>query len=272
MNLIRSPGMSRSPANNTSSHDRNSCILTSAQNRDLNALPMMLSCLIIAAQLVNLLVFRRWRGKEPFLRLHVGLAVNSLLLWLHDYEATLWCVLYQMHTAGTRWTNRCCALRSPCGPCSRSATWSFWCSSAWTAGCRWSGAILYRRHVSKTRVVHCFWFIVGIALLIFLPGENSLSVCLSVCPLYVVRLIWVFPLSDSCHTCTALFFSTTTNHKLLVYNLLLSEVKLCFRQRRPYSATGSQWWPMFQDPGAHIWRLFSGPLEADPTVGLPASN
>ena len=54
--------------------------LTAAQRGALNNPTIVLASLMIASQLFNLLIFRRWRNKDPYLLLHVFLAIVSLLI------------------------------------------------------------------------------------------------------------------------------------------------------------------------------------------------
>ncbi|OWA51775.1 hypothetical protein BV898_16242 [Hypsibius exemplaris] len=59
---------------------RGNCTLTSSQLMSLNGLPLILTGIIAAAQLFNLIIFHLWRQKEPFVLFHVALAYYSLFI------------------------------------------------------------------------------------------------------------------------------------------------------------------------------------------------
>ncbi|OQV11490.1 hypothetical protein BV898_14220 [Hypsibius exemplaris] len=63
--------------NYSSSQQRSNCSLSADRWFSLNALPLILQSVMILAQTFNLLVFHFWRGKEPFILLHIALAVVS---------------------------------------------------------------------------------------------------------------------------------------------------------------------------------------------------
>ncbi|OQV11491.1 hypothetical protein BV898_14221 [Hypsibius exemplaris] len=56
------------------------CSLTAERWFSLNGLPLILDGIMILTQAFNLCVFHYWRGKEPFVLLHIALAVMSGLL------------------------------------------------------------------------------------------------------------------------------------------------------------------------------------------------
>jgi len=55
------------------------CTLSANAAFSLNVVPILLLSVMIVAQLFNLIVFHFWRQKEPYILLHVSLAVSSLL-------------------------------------------------------------------------------------------------------------------------------------------------------------------------------------------------
>ena len=62
---------------------------TAAQRSALNAPSIILGSVMVATQLFNLIIFHQWRNKEPYVLLHVSLAVTSLLLGVCSYFAIL---------------------------------------------------------------------------------------------------------------------------------------------------------------------------------------
>ncbi|OQV11492.1 hypothetical protein BV898_14222 [Hypsibius exemplaris] len=62
---------------NFSSQQQSNCSLSAERWFSLNGLPLVLQSIIILAQTFNLFVFHYWRDKEPFILLHIALAVVS---------------------------------------------------------------------------------------------------------------------------------------------------------------------------------------------------
>ena len=56
------------------------CSLFQSINAPLNTVPLITYCAVLLCQTFNLIGFRLWRHKQPFMRLHVALAVTSLLV------------------------------------------------------------------------------------------------------------------------------------------------------------------------------------------------
>ena len=148
------------------------CTLSASQNRDLNGLPIPFSCLMIIAQLINLLVFRRWLHKEPFLLLHLGLAVNSLLCG----SVTLAHLVVRAVPSASHWNT----VNVPLLRLSISV-WSILRVSnmvilVFISLDRWLSvefSLLYRQNINDRRVLGSFWLIGAVTLLIALPGKSG---------------------------------------------------------------------------------------------------
>ncbi|OQV24975.1 hypothetical protein BV898_01184 [Hypsibius exemplaris] len=64
---------------------------------DLNGVPMILIFSQVAGQIFNLVIFRLWRNKEPFLTLHIALAYGNILVGAISVISPV--------TRWTRWTS-----------------------------------------------------------------------------------------------------------------------------------------------------------------------
>ena len=64
---------------NISNHE-NCSSLTRAQKLAQNGPVIILSSVIMTIQLLDIVIFCRWRNKEPFVLFHVSLAVVSFLI------------------------------------------------------------------------------------------------------------------------------------------------------------------------------------------------
>ncbi|OWA52601.1 hypothetical protein BV898_17050 [Hypsibius exemplaris] len=142
------------------------CSLSADRSFNLNALPLILSSVMILFQLFNLLVFHFWHDKEPFLLFHTSLAVFSLLSGMTTFLTPMIRIIPWNPAVSVPLTNlnvRCIEYVGTL------ALLNLLCISV----DRWLSvdfAIQYRQQISKKRIRIILFSMPLLALLLDVPG------------------------------------------------------------------------------------------------------
>ena len=147
------------------------CSLSTAEHFTLNGVPLIILLLECFAQLFNLLIFTRWRHKEPYMLYHTSLAVVSLALIISAYV--------NIFTRLGTWNAATVALATVSSGVFDVLNRLTFVNALFISADRWLSiefALAYRKHISKPRVqIVTGWLSLGVWCFVECPGLDRFS-------------------------------------------------------------------------------------------------